>query len=251
MANVTVATLNLFNKVGRWGERQQLVADQMAALLPDVIALQEVDLIIDQAIATCRLVNSRLTGGARYRVFHMARPGRNAHVQALAVMARLPVEAHEGLDYLSYDGVAHRLRLRAEDGATLDFYNTHLYFPPDAVEERLAQAKRLLAWTETWAGAGATAIAGDFNAYPGEPALALMKERFASAHETVHGQEPAKTWPTPVNTFDPSPPGCLDYIYVAGAKVLDAGLTLDKPSPLDADLYPSDHIGVMARLQIA
>jgi endonuclease/exonuclease/phosphatase family metal-dependent hydrolase len=180
----------------------------------------------------------------------MARPGRAAHVQALAVMSRLPVEAHEGLDYLSYEGVAQRLRLRLDGGEALDFYNTHLHFPPEAAAERLAQAEKLLAWCETWSGAAATVIVGDFNAYGGEPTVALMKSRFASAHEAVHRREPEKTWPTPVNTYDKSPPGCLDYVYVAGAEALDAGLCFDKPHPLDGELFPSDHLGVMARLRV-
>jgi endonuclease/exonuclease/phosphatase family metal-dependent hydrolase len=250
MAEVTVATLNLFNKVGRWGERLPLVVEQFVGLAPDVIALQEIDLSIDQGMALCRLVNSHTAEGPRYRVFHMGRPGRAAHQQALAIIARLPVEAHEGLDFLSYEGVAHRLRLRCDGGALLDFYNTHLYFPPEATAERADQARRLVEWTSTWQGAGGVAVAGDFNAYPGEPALDVMKSRFASAHETSNGFEPEKTWPTPVNTYDPSPAGCLDYICVAGAEVLSASLAFDTPHPLDADLFPSDHLGVQARLRV-
>lgn len=251
MAIVTVATFNIFNKVGRWGERLPLVLEQLTELKPDVIALQEIDLVIDQGMSLCRLVNARLTEPPRYWIYHMGRPGRAAHAQALAVMSRLPVERHEGLDLLSYEGVAQRLRLRLEGGAALDFYNTHLYFPPEARDERLAQAKRLIEWVDTWQGAAATVVAGDFNAYPDEPTVALMKGRFVSAHEAAHGREPEKTWSTPVNTYDPSPHGCLDYIYVSGAKVLDAGLTLDRPHPLDPDLFPSDHLGVMARLEVA
>ena len=250
MSNVTVATLNLFNKIGRWGERMPLVVEQLAALEPDVIGFQEVDLTIDQAISICRLVNSNVGEGPRYRVYHMGRPGRSAHVAAQAVMTRLPLEAHEGLDYVSYDGVAQRLRLRLEGGASLDFYNTHLYFPPEATEERLAQTKKLIAWVESWQGANAIVIAGDFNAYPGEPTVDLLKGRFASACEAANGKEPERTWPTPVNTFDPSPPGCLDYIFVGGARVVKAGLAFDTPHPLDADLYPSDHLGVTAKLEV-
>ncbi|MDP3767838.1 MAG: endonuclease/exonuclease/phosphatase family protein [Dehalococcoidia bacterium] len=250
MTTVTVATLNLYNKVGRWGERQPLVAEQLAELLPDVVGLQEVDLIIDQGMSLCRLVNARLTDRPRYRVYHMGRPGRAAHVQAIAVMSRLPVERHEGLDYLMNEGVAQRMRIRLDGGATLDFYNTHLFFPPEATEERSEQGRKLLAWAETWNGADATVVAGDFNAYPGEPVLALMKERFVSAHEAVHGCEPERTWPTPINDWDPSPPGCLDYIFVDGARVVDAGVAIDKPHPLDATLYPSDHVAVTAKLEL-
>lgn len=250
MTTVTVATLNLFNKTGRWGERMPLVVEQLVALGPDVIGLQEVDLVIDQGMSLCRMVNSRLADGPRYRVYHVSRPGRVAHLQGLAVMSRLPVEAHEGMDYLSFESVAQRLRLRLPDGGLLDFYNTHLHYPPEATEERLAQARKLLAWTETWSDAAATVVVGDFNAYAGEPTGELMKSRFVSAHEAVHGREPELTWPTPVNTYDKSPPGCLDYIYVDGAAVLSAALCFDTPHPLDGQLFPSDHLGVTAELRV-
>jgi endonuclease/exonuclease/phosphatase family metal-dependent hydrolase len=249
MTVITVATLNLFGKMGRWDERAPLVVEQLVALEPDVIGLQEV-VITDQGATLCRLTNDRLGGSLPYRIYHMARPGTSAGVEALAVMCRLPVEAHEGLDYLLHDCVAQRLRLRLDERTTLDFYHTHLYFPVPAAEERLTQAKRLLAWADTWTGATATVIVGDFNAYPDEPTTALMKSRFASAYEEAHGREPEKTWPTPVNTWDPSPPGCVDYVFVAGARVLDTALAFDVPHPSDASLFPSDHLGVMARLDV-
>ncbi len=249
MTIVTVATLNLFGKMGRWDERSPLLLDQLAALQPDVIGLQEV-VIADQGSTLCRLTNERLADPPPYRIYHMARPGTSAGVEALAVMSRLPVEAHEGLDYLLQDCVAQRLRLRLDERTTLDFYNTHLYFPVPAVEERLAQAKRLLAWADTWTGATATVIAGDFNAYPDEPTTALMKSHFASAYEEAHGHEPEKTWPTPVNTWDPSPAGCVDYIFVADARILGAALAFDVPHPSDDSLFPSDHLGVTARIDV-
>ncbi len=250
MSVVTVATLNLFHQMGRWELRLPLLLDQFIALAPDIIGLQEVNLSTDQGMVLCRLVNDRLGGPPPYEIYHLARPGRSAHAQAQAVMSRLPVEAHEGLDYLLHEGVAQRLCLRLDSGAALDFYNTHLHFPPPATEDRLDQAKRLLSWAGARPGAAATVIVGDFNAYPDEPTVALMKGRFASAHEAVHGREPDKTWPTPVNDFDPSPPGCLDYIFVNGARVMDAALAFDTPHPEDDTLYPSDHLGVMAKLEI-
>jgi endonuclease/exonuclease/phosphatase family metal-dependent hydrolase len=250
MSTVTVATLNLFHQMGRWDERYPLLLDQLTALRPDVIGLQEVNLSTQQGVSICRLVNDRLTEPPPYEIHHMARPGQYAHVDALAVMSRLPVEAHEGLDYLLNENVAQRLRLRLEGGGALHFYNTHLHFPPSATDVRLRQAERLLAWLDTWQGAAATVVVGDFNAYPEEQTVALMKSRLASAHEAAHGREPEKTWPTPVNTWDPSPQGCLDYVFVAGARVLEAGLAFATPHPDDETLYPSDHLGIMAKLDV-
>ena len=48
----------------------------------------------------------------------MGHQGSHAQSQAIAVMTRLPVEAHEGLDYILQDNVAQRLRLRLYEGAT-------------------------------------------------------------------------------------------------------------------------------------
>ena len=46
-------------------------------------------------------------------------------------------------------------------------------------------------------------------------------------------------------------PECLDYIWVRGAvKVVDARLVFDRPDPEDPTLYPSDHLGLAAHLEI-
>jgi len=67
----------------------------------------------------------------------------------------------------------------------------------------------------------------------------------------VHGREPEKTWTTPVNTYDDSPHGTLDYIFVSPEfRIADAGLAFDKPSPFDANMYPSDHLGLFAVLEL-
>lgn len=247
--DITVATLNLFNRLGRWGERAPLLVEQLAELQPDVIGLQEVDLVIDQGNWLVHMVNSRL-GPQEYQIRHVTSPGRLAFVLANAVMTRLPVLAHETLDLLAGERTAQRLRLRV-DSSEFDFYNTHLHHPLEARDLRLEQARRLLAWMEERSGSRPLAAAGDFNGRPDEPAIAAMKERLRSAHESAQGSEPEKTWPTPVNTFDPDPPGCLDYIFVRGARVSECRLAFDRAHPHDPTLYPSDHLGLLARLSLA
>ena len=45
-------------------------------------------------------------------------------------------------------------------------------------------------------------------------------------------------------------PGCLDYIWVRGAvAVEEARLVFDRPAVGDPTLYPSDHLGIAARLR--
>jgi hypothetical protein len=46
-------------------------------------------------------------------------------------------------------------------------------------------------------------------------------------------------------------PECLDYIWIRGAvRVASARLAFDRPASDDPTLYPSDHLGIAAHLEI-
>ena len=46
-------------------------------------------------------------------------------------------------------------------------------------------------------------------------------------------------------------PGCLDYIWVRGSIVVDeCRLVFDRPAVDDPGLYPSDHFGLSAHLEV-
>ena len=247
MARVKVATLNLFNRSGDWESRFPLVVDQMAALTPDVIGMQEVDLGIDQGMQISREVNKRLPERPHYRIKHATSPGVRASVFGIGTLAKLEPVEHQILDLMTYDRIAQRLVFEV-DGKRFAFVNTHLHHPPEAPEERAQQAEYLLEWLNRQEKLPLVLL-GDFNSYEGEKTVAIMKSRFRSAHEAVHGREPGKTWPTPVNNWDNSAPGTLDYIYLSPEfEIADAGLAFDTPSPDNADLFPSDHLGLFAVL---
>lgn len=250
MAQMTIATLNLFNRMGEWERRAPLVVEQLVELRPDVIGLQEVDLMLDQGMWLSREVNKRLNERPHYHMRHAASPGKMASVHGIGTMARLECLAHQIVELMTFDRIAQRLVLRAGD-ARFAFVNTHLHHPPEATAERVQQIEFLLGWLNQNPEKLPTIVAGDFNAYVQEKAVALMKSRFRSAYETVHGREPEKTWTTPVNKWDDSPHGTLDYIFISQEfRVLDAGLAFDRPAADDPDLYPSDHLGVRARLEL-
>jgi endonuclease/exonuclease/phosphatase family metal-dependent hydrolase len=248
MTEIKVATLNLFNRMGDWERRAPLVIDQLEALAPDVIGFQEVDLDIDQGMWISKQINKRQEQRPHYRIKHVASPGKFASVHGLGTLSKLDVIEHEILDLMTHDRVAQRLVLQRE-GVQFAIVNTHLHHPPEAVQERVDQIEYLLSWLDRDERRLPTIVSGDFNAYVGEPGVALMKGRFRSAYETIHGQEPEKTWSTPVNTYDDSPHGTLDYIYVSEQfGVTEAGLAFDTPSSDDANLFPSDHLGIYAVL---
>lgn len=252
MPEITVATLNLFNRMSDWDTRAPLVVDQWERLSPDVIALQEVSLLTDQGTWLCREVNERRDGRSHYRIKHAAHPDKAPAAAGLGVASLHEPLSHEILDLMSFESIAQRLVFEVE-GRRFAFAGTHLHYPVDASGARVRQAEYLLAWLDSHADGLPLVLAGDFNAYaePPEKTVQILKSRFRSAFETVHGREPEKTWPTPVNDWDKSPAGTLDYVWVSPEwQVLDAGLCFDEPWPENPDVYPSDHIGVFARLRL-
>lgn len=243
-----MATLNLFNRMGEWEQRFPLVVQQLAELAPDVIGLQEVDLGIDQGMEISRAVNKTLAERPHYRIKHATSPGQRASTFGIGTLAKIEPMQHEIVDLMTFDRIAQRLVFEVDD-EPLAFVNTHLHHPVEAPEARAAQAEYLLSWLDKRERLP-TVLLGDFNAYEGEKTVAILKARFRSAHEVVHGREPEKTWPTPVNTWDNSPPGTPDYIYVTPEfQVLDAGLAFNTPSAEKPGLFPSDHLGLFARLE--
>jgi endonuclease/exonuclease/phosphatase family metal-dependent hydrolase len=251
MPEITVATLNLFNRMGEWDSRAPLVIDQLDSLAPDVIGFQEVDLMLDQGMWISRQINVRC-GSARphYRIKHAANPGTRASYHGIATLSRLEFVEHEVLDLMTFERVAQRMLITAGESSFL-FVNTHLHHPPEAEQERIQQIEYLLRWLDRDSRGLPIVIAGDFNAYVQEEAVAIMKTRYRSVFEAVHGREPEKTWSTPVNTFDTAPHGTLDYIFVSQEfHIKNAGLAFDRPDERDPSLYPSDHLGLFATLEL-
>jgi endonuclease/exonuclease/phosphatase family metal-dependent hydrolase len=132
---------------------------------------------------------------------------------------------------------------------------THLHHAVPDAAERDGQTSMVLDWLASAPDADATIAMGDFNADPAEPAYARMVAAgFRSAYAEVHGKEPAVTWPSglqaPAMDTD-GEPDCLDYIWLRGAiRATEARLAFDRPHPDDPTLYPSDHLGVSARLEV-
>ncbi len=247
MDRLHAVTFNILNLADRWAERLPLILADMAALQPDVMALQEVVYPMQQD----RLIGA--AGEGRYAAIR-GWAGRPEYGNSLLVKEPLNATAFERLE-LSMGRSAHRVLVVLPSRATVLVVATHLHHAVDAAAERDAQATALLEWLEGAPTADATIAMGDFNADPAEPTYARMRRAgFRSAYVEGDGAEPAVTWPSglqaPAMDTD-GDPDCLDYIWVRGTvKVADARLVFDRPHPEDPTLYPSDHLGISAHLEI-
>ena len=248
MDRLLVATLNILNLADRWPERLPLILADMAALQPDLLALQEVVYPMQQ---------DRLIGAAGEGHYAAVRgwAGRPEYGNSMLVREPLPFDSFERVD-LGLARSAHRVRVVLPGGGRLVFALTHLHHLPAAHAERLAQVEQLVAWLDGAPEHEAMLVAGDFNADPAEPAYARMGAAgFRSAYLERHGHEPSVTWPSglqaPAMDTD-GDPDCLDYLWLRGAvEVDDAVLVFNRADVEDPTLYPSDHVGVAARVRVA
>ena len=247
MDRLHVATLNILNLADRWPERLPLILADMAALQPDLLGLQEVVYVMQQ---------DRVIGAAGEGQYTALRgwAGRPEYGNSLLVREPLVGRSVERLD-LGLQRSAHRGAIALASGAAVLVAVTHLHHAVSASAEREQQTSALLHWLAGAPDADAVIVMGDFNADPREPAYARMVEAgFRSAFVEANGAEPPVTWPSglqaPAMDTD-GEPDCLDYIWVRGAvRVSDARLVFDRPHPDDPTLFPSDHFGVAAHLEV-
>lgn len=247
MDRLHVATFNILNLADRWPERLPLILADMAALQPDLLGLQEVVYVMQQ---------DRLIGAAGEAHYAAVRgwAGRPEYGNSLLVKAPLAATDVERLE-LGFGRSAHRGVVALPGGARVLIVVTHLHHLVDGAAQRDEQAAAILDWLAGAPPTDATIAVGDFNADPQEPTYARMTGAgFRSAYADANGAEPAVTWPSglqaPAMDTD-GDPDCLDYIWVRGAvRVVDAQLVFDRPHPDDPTLYPSDHLGIGAFLEI-
>ena len=247
MDRLLVATFNILNLADRWPERLPLILADMAALQPHLLGLQEVIYVMQQD----RIIGS--AGEARYEVLR-GWAQRPEYGNSLLVRAPLAATEVDRLG-LSHGRAAHRARVALPSGASILVAVTHLHHVVGGDSVRDAQAGAMLGWLDEAPPADAHVLLGDFNADPREPTYARVTAAgYRSAFAEANGAEPAVTWPTglqaPAMDRD-GEPDCLDYVWVRGAvTVRSARLVFDRPAVDDPTLYPSDHVGVAAELEI-
>ena len=244
-----VATLNLEQDHKRWPARQPLISAEIAALKPDIIAFNEVCV----PLQTAKILRDAATAmtGVPYNLIQQTRVNGLAKIEGEALLSRFPVIETGNFDYQTRDIVA--LVARVLVGETpVDVYVTHLYMSRGDDSLRLFQVQQLLAWIDTRTDAAAAVVCGDFNASLDAPSAALMATRFRPSQTTPTAFTPLAGGKGDIShPYWPRMDRCIDYIWVSdGIAVLASEVCFNRPSPDDPSLWPSDHAGVWADLQI-
>lgn len=272
MTELSIVTINILVDLSLWKKRRPLLLEQLAELDPDVIALQEVSLKEKRSTAhwiAAELNRRELEREEEYQVYLSPKTGQDASQEGIAILSRLPVKRHETIDLRTQNRVAQFIELKLEEGP-LFFVNGHFYWHHGESEARKAQIELLLSFLDTQPAEVPILVVGDFNSKPGMASVDLMRRYFDSAHRAIHGEEPAYTCPTPLPDSkidelrlnilhrlgkdpDPEPDwrGTVDYIFVdPRLTTLECRLVLDQPDPVNPRLYPSDHFGLYALIEV-
>jgi endonuclease/exonuclease/phosphatase family metal-dependent hydrolase len=244
-----IATLNTAQNQKCWELRRELIAQQLAELKPDFLALNEIYLPLQTGRWLQRSAEERI--GVGYSLLQSSKVGEDTRTQAEGLLTRHPVTETANLDYRSHNCVAQVARFKIA-GQVLDIYVTHLIAARVEDAARQYQVEQLLEWIRTREDADFTVVCGDFNAAPDQPSIRLMSSAFRPTQTKPTAftplREPGGSPTHPEwNRFD----RCIDYIWVKeSVRVQVSGLCFDKPAPDNPDLWPSDHVGVWADLDL-
>ena len=244
-----IATLNLEQDHKCWEARRGLIVAQLRELNPDILALNEIHMPSQTGRWLQRA--SKTASRSQYNLLQQSKAGEDSHTQGEGLLTRYPVIETANLDYRSHDCVALVARFDIEE-RFLDVYVTHLIAAKIEDSARQYQVTQLLQWIRTRDDADYSIVCGDFNAAPDQPSIRLM----AKAYRATQTQATAFT---PLREPDGNPTHpewerfdrCIDYIWVSDSiKVWVSGLCFDQPDKNNPELWPSDHVGVWADLEI-
>jgi endonuclease/exonuclease/phosphatase family metal-dependent hydrolase len=245
-----VATLNVERNEKRWTERRELIVQQLADVRPDILALNEIWLPVETGQWLQEQAQTRL--GLRYELLEQPRAAKASHPEAEGLLTRFTVIERSHRFFSARDTVTLVVRLEIE-GRPLDVYVTHLYPWRHEESERVAQVKELLAWIRERNDVAYRIVCGDCNAPPESESMKLMAEQFRPTQS-----EPTAFTPLRAIDGEPTHPDwqrfdrCIDFIWIWDSlKTIGSGLCFNQPAKDDPTLWPSDHVGVWADLEIS
>lgn len=270
MNTLRLVTLNLWGEQPPYAARMRRCEAELLALQPDVVALQEVRQVEGQVPNQAQALAAALQ--LRYLFAPTVEWGGG--LEGLGLLSRLPLvdSGHAELPHAT--DKERRIVLWAflqAPAGLVGVFCTHLNYRQrhgvqreDQVEaidrtiEQLTERHRPLA----------TLLCGDFNATPDSDEIRFLRglhslrgrrTYYQDAYALRHGTDPGYTWarrnPCTQRMHWLEPDRRLDYIFVSEANRDGRGLVRECRIVLDtadADgVYPSDHFGVLAEVQVA
>lgn len=129
---------------------------------------------------------------------------------------------------------------------------THLYaaLRPDAL--RAEQVTELINWTHERDDVPDKILCGDCNSTLESDSMKLLASEFRPTQTLPTAFTPlAEKNGAPSHADWPRKDRCIDFIWVTNSiRIVGSGRCFDRPAEADATLWPSDHVGVWADLEL-
>jgi endonuclease/exonuclease/phosphatase family metal-dependent hydrolase len=268
MHTFRLVTLNLMGMGAPIERRLELVASGLSDLNLDAIALQEVCEQVDQVPNQAATVAERL---GYQHVFSRAKGDPGGVEEGLAILSRHPVRDVKVWPLPSAEGgrIVQQAVVEAPGGPVI-LFNTHLDYHPDNGVMRERQVVALMDIIRAHLDDHPGFVTGDFNATPEHDEIRFLRGRHTlqgrraymhDAYARVHPiEDPAgETWakrnPLTRQWRWLEPDRRIDFIFVSSIESTGRGevrscrVVLDQPD--DQGLFPSDHFGVLADIQLS
>lgn len=272
-----VVTLNLWGENAPLEQRLALCVEQLKALSPDVVTLQEVRQVPDKVANTAETLARELD--MQY-VFEKTVEWGGGD-EGLAILSRLPVR-QSGFTRLPHpmpDDQRIVLWAVVDSGVGgVAIFTTHLTYRMHHGDKREAQVVAVDATVQSVMAAQTerpvtSVVTGDFNACPDADEIRFMRGMHSLNNRRTYYQdaflvqpnrpslalgEPGITWARR-NSYTHKlrfleTDRRIDYIFVGAASrdgrgmVHDCRVVLDEPTA--EGVFPSDHFGVFAEIQL-
>jgi endonuclease/exonuclease/phosphatase family metal-dependent hydrolase len=260
---LTLVTLNTWKSGGDYPRRLALMGEQLAALAPNLLVLQEVFAAPEAGAHTGDALAAAL---GMSQIHEPARPGPRRHgevalesTSGLSLLSRRAIGTHQRLT-LPPDASGEKVALIAGmewSGRRLGVIHLHLTYQPDAHSLRRRQLEEIVKGAISAGPFDAIVLAGDFNAEPDSPPLRWLQEASGfsvlQAWDAVGAPQPTMTEPAGSSTIGSR---CVDHIVLlqppgsATLRFVAAERVLDRVAP-ESGILPSDHAGLRAVLSPA
>ena len=247
-ASHSIVTFNLYHDKADWPQRRALIVDELRALNPDVIVLQEV-----LQHETLRNQAEDLAEALGYSAYFLSiDPAGNPRRYGNAILTRHPVLSRDWTALRPPEDSRSAGWARIDlDGQPLNVYVTHPNYQNDDAGRRMRtqQLADLQAFIARTAGDVPSVVAGDFNTVSAQPELAALEAGHDNAYDALHGR--ADPRPTLNPHYFPNDSRRIDHVYLqrGALQPLEARIVLDREGA--PGVWPSDHFGMYVRFAFA
>ena len=262
---LTVATLNIWNRCGPWATRLAGIRAGVRALAPDLLGLQEVvaeppgDEALDQA--------ALIAEGLGYQVAFGRAPRDVGYPFGNAALSRWPIARSDVFPLPRGGTEEYRSLLFTEIDAPfgkVPFFVTHLNWKLHEGSVRELQVREIVDRIKALAPLDGfpPILVGDFNAEPDSDEMRFMRglcalggrsvyfsDAFHVAGDGSKGATFARR--NPFAAYAHEPDRRIDYIYTRGPDARFRGEATHARVCFDEEhegSFPSDHFGVIAKL---